>query len=294
MPYIGARLTERRRASVFHWKNVCRDGKPVKEAPKAGNAGQAADIRKAGSAGHAAVGSPATLRLTLSILRQSSPESEPYWQTIPYETDDPGETVASALTKINEAGDIRDERGEQVEPIVWECSCLQKRCGACAMVIDGRPALACGVFLREHKGKKPLTVEPLRKFPVIRDLQVDRSVLFQNLKEMALWAEEKAEWTDGAVLPSYEASRCLQCGCCLEVCPNVDLRGPFFGAAGFVPSMRLLASLPEAERARLRESYLAHAYAGCGKSLACQNVCPAGIPIERLLVRTNGAVLKKK
>ena len=87
-----------------------------------------------------------------------------------YETEDPAETVANALTRINERLEAAGER-----PIRWEHSCLQKKCGACAMVINGRPGLACDARLSEYG--ETIRLEPLRKFPRVEDLMVDRSVL---------------------------------------------------------------------------------------------------------------------
>lgn len=234
------------------------------------------------------------LVVELTILRRKSSKEKPYWQTIKYETMDWGTTVASALLAINDAGDYLDISGKVVSNIIWECSCLQKKCGACAMIIDGRPRLACESFLRTFAKKGKVKIEPLRKFPVIADLAVDRSILFENLKLMELWANEEAKYTDRTVGQAYEASRCLQCGCCLEACPNFAPGESFFGAAGFVPANRLLSALSGEEQERIRKQYIKHGYTGCGKSLACALVCPAEIPIEKLLINSNKSVLKMK
>lgn len=234
---------------------------------------------------------PGHVRILLDITRQSAAEGTPYHQLIPYETDDVSESVASALTTINATEGYQDVDGRPVGTIAWENSCLQKKCGACAMVIDGRPALACGTLLRDHRGRGPLTLEPLSKFPVIADLQVDRSIMLENLRTFGMWEDGPAKLEERRFHTAYEASRCLQCGCCLEVCPNFAPDGEFFGAAGFVPASRLLSTLPREDRARVRKAYLEHEYEGCGKSLACQDVCPADIDIEHLLVRSSAATL---
>lgn len=234
------------------------------------------------------------LCLKLNILRRSSPDEKPYWQTVRYETEDWGTTVASALLTINESGHYLDINGNAVTHISWECSCLQKKCGACAMIIDGHPRLACESFLRTFAKKGSVRLEPLRKFPVLADLAVDRSILFENLKQMELWGNKPSSYTDKTSVQAYEASRCLQCGCCLEACPNFAPGEAFFGASGFVPANRLLNALSGDEQERIREQYMKHGYAGCGKSLACAAVCPAGIPIEKLLINSNKAVLMMK
>lgn len=159
------------------------------------------------------------------------------------------------------------------------------------MVIDGRPGLACGTLLREHRGTQPMTIAPLTKFPVLKDLMTDRSILMENLKVFRMWGDEKSTLTEKKSLTAYEASRCLQCGCCLEVCPNFTPGESFFGAAAFVPAARLLSSMPKDERKRVRRAYEEHAYTGCGKSLACMDICPANIDIESLLIHSAAAVL---
>ena len=139
-----------------------------------------------------------------------------------------------------------------------------------------------------------MRIEPLRKFPVIADLIVDRSILFENLKTMQLWMQEAAAAEGRAVDTAYEASRCLQCGCCLEICPNWYAGGVFFGTAAIVPTSRLLTTLPDAVQKELRRAYRKHLYGGCGKSLACRKVCPAGIDIDGLLVNSNAIAVWRR
>lgn len=223
------------------------------------------------------------MKYTIKVLKRQSPQEKSYWQAYDFETENESATVATALTELNR---------QLTDKIMWECSCLQKKCGACAMVINGRPQLACDAQLSSAK-QGEITVEPLRKFPVVRDLVVDRSVLYRNLAAMNafLTAEVRASEQQNDLL--YEASRCLQCGCCLEICPNFYAGGSFFGMASMVPVSRLLEELPKAEQKALRKQYQKHIYAGCGKSLACRDICPAGLEMEQLLVNSNAISLWK-
>jgi len=227
------------------------------------------------------------MELKIEVLRRRSPEETPFWQRFLYEPAGEGESVATALTRLNEMSDLRDADGSPAEPIRWQHSCLQKKCGACAMVINGRPGLACDARLQELG--TVVRLEPLKKFPVVADLIVDRSVMFDNLRNMALWLERAPEEGD-PTLP-YEASRCLQCGCCLEVCPNFDPAGMFFGASAAVPASRVILEL-DGDTGLSRE-YRKHVYNGCGKSFSCKNICPAGIDTEQLMVNANGAAVWK-
>lgn len=228
----------------------------------------------------------------LLILRRENRDAKPYWQRFTYEPKSQDDSVASALTALNEQEKPHDAEGNPAAPIRWECSCLQKKCGACAMVINDRPRLACGARLSEFKSV--VKIEPLRKFPVIADLMVDRSVMFENLKTLRLWFEADANGKDKSMPVSYEASRCLQCGCCLEVCPNFHIGGKFTGTASAVPMARLLAQLPESQKKAMTDIYRHHVYEGCGKSLACRNICPAGLDIDEILLNSNAIAVWKR
>lgn len=231
------------------------------------------------------------MKSKLDILRQENNTSKPYHQTIIFETEDINATVATALTEINGNHNIKDTDGNPVKPICWECSCLQKKCGACAMVINSKPQLACNTQLKDFSETQTVTIEPLRKFPVVADLIVDRSIMRDNLKNMKVWfnSQTKADETVSDI--TYEASRCLQCGCCLEVCPNFYVGSEFLGMASAVPTARIISAVPEEQKKEILTEYKKHIYNGCGKSLACRDVCPVGIDIDKLLVRSNAAAI---
>jgi succinate dehydrogenase / fumarate reductase iron-sulfur subunit len=156
------------------------------------------------------------------------------------------------------------------------------------MVINGKPALACDTFLKEIPGEK-ITLEPLRKFPVVEDLVVDRSIMMENLKALSVWLNEDAQLHSEEM--AFEASVCLQCGLCLEVCPNFAQGGSFGGMAAMNPLAHLIANSPREGRKAVAKSYRRGVFNGCGKSLACRNICPAGIRIEGLLVKSNAAAV---
>ena len=86
--------------------------------------------------------------MNVKILRQASPFNKPYWQEFTYERND-NQTVAGMLDELNYKDDLKDKDGNPAPRIQWECSCLQGTCGACAMVINHRPALACETVLRD-------------------------------------------------------------------------------------------------------------------------------------------------
>lgn len=231
------------------------------------------------------------MKITVRIKRQNSFEAEAFYQTILCDCD--AETnIATLLREIN-AEEVLDIEGIPVGEIAWECSCLQKKCGACAMRINGVPRLACDTKIGDLKSKT-VTLEPLKKFPVVRDLIVDRSVLRENLIALHNWLESEATKSRKTVDLAYDASRCIQCGCCLEVCPNFTAGESFFGAAAFVPASRILSQLPNGKKNDLVQEYGKHIYNGCGKSLSCHDICPVGIDVEHKLSNSNAVAVWKR
>ena len=227
----------------------------------------------------------------MRIKRQNSFEAEAFYQTILRDCD--AETnIATLLREIN-AEKVLDIDGDPVGEIAWECSCLQKKCGACAMRINGVPRLACDTKIGDLKSKT-VTLEPLKKFPAVRDLIVDRSVLRENLIALHNWLESEATKSRKTVDLAYDASRCIQCGCCLEVCPNFTAGESFFGAAAFVPASRILSQLPKGKKYELAREYGKHIYNGCGKSLSCHDICPVGIDVEHKLSNSNAVAVWKR
>ncbi len=233
------------------------------------------------------------MKTRLEILRQKSADSEPYISCFDYEYTDPDTTVATALRELNKREYLTDTNGERAEKISWECSCLQKKCGACAMRINSVPRLACDVKLTEAKNGV-IRLEPLKKFPVVRDLTVDRKIIFDDLKALEVWFEENAEPNEKRAETVHNASRCLQCGCCLEVCPNFLPGAGFKGMSACVSLSAVIAEMSVSEQKRVYKNYSKYFYAGCGKSLSCRDICPAGIDTEELMVNSNAAAVWKR
>lgn len=233
------------------------------------------------------------MKILIEIKRQEDGDSKPYIQLIEQEIERDNLTVASLLRTMNADLELKDMEGSKVSKISWECSCLQKKCGACAMLINGRPKLACDTFVRDYLKKGKISLAPLSKFPIIKDLIVDRSILYNNLKDLKAYLDTELILKDRDTDTAYEASRCLMCGCCLEVCPNFSVSGDFYGAASFVPVSRLISTVKKGEANELKKEYEEHIYKGCGKSLACKDICPAGIDMDKLLSKSNAVSVWK-
>ena len=121
----------------------------------------------------------ATRTVQIEIKRQASPDSPAVWEKfeLPWR---PGLNVISVMMDI--AANPVTADGHATTPITYDSNCLEEICGSCAMLINGRARMACSALIDNLE--QPIRLEPLSKFPLVRDLQVDRSVLFENLKRV--------------------------------------------------------------------------------------------------------------
>ncbi len=163
------------------------------------------------------------------------------------------------------------------------------------MVINGRPRQSCTALV--DKLEQPIVLEPMRTFPVIRDLQVDRSRMFDSLKKVKAWipidgtydlgpgprmAEKKRQW-------AYELSKFMTCGVCLEACPNVNSNSAFNEHAP-VSQVRLFNAHPTGamhKAERLNALMGDGGIQDCGNSQNCVQVCPKGIPMTTSIAALN-------
>ena len=230
--------------------------------------------------------------MIVEILRHKRNSDVSFYQKFEYQVHDEKETVAAMLNHLNLEKNLCDIDGNPAEKIAFKQSCLQKKCGACAMRINEKPGLACAARLIELGDYVKL--EPLKKFPVVEDLIVDRTSMKENLKLVNAYLDGEAVVNEKRNELSYEASRCLQCGCCLEVCPNFRIGNGFTGMAGAMPLSRIINESEKTKLKKIAKEYNKHVYEGCGKSLACVDICPAGIRIEDLLVNSNAIAVWKR
>src|SRR5438270_2495780 len=120
--------------------------------------------------------------VVFKIRRQATPNEKPRWEEfeLPWHS---GMNVISSMMEIARNPVTRD--GKPTTPITYDSNCLEEVCGSCAMLINGKARMACSALVDNLE--QPIRIEPLSKFPVIRDLSVDRSVLFENLKRVKAW-----------------------------------------------------------------------------------------------------------
>lgn len=233
------------------------------------------------------------MEYTIRVKCQENKHAKAFWQDFSY-TGSADNSVAAVLNELNARNPFTDKNGNLASPIAWECSCMIRKCGACAMRINGIPRLACSFFLRSLKTNLVL-LEPLSKFPLVKDLVVDRSMISEQLKQAKLWLESDANMSSYTHEQRYQSAKCLLCGCCLEVCPNYSAENTFAGAILPVNAYRLLEEEQnQTHRDSIAANYRKAYFEGCGQSLACQNICPAHIPVAELLARSNAMAVWKR
>lgn len=224
--------------------------------------------------------------IIIKIKRQLTPDGKPVWEEfeIPYKRN---LNVISALMEIATNPVTRD--GKPTTPITYNSNCLEEVCGSCAMLINGKARMACSALV--DKLDQPIRLEPFSKFPVVRDLSVDRSVLFENLKRLKAWVPIDGSYDLGPgprITPedqeaAYPLSRCISCCCCMEACPQFNEDTGFVGAAA-ISQARLFNAHPTGaalKRERLTALMGDGGIQECGYAQNCVEICPKDIPLTR-------------
>ena len=236
-------------------------------------------------------------RIHVRIKRQDGIDSKPYYQefSIPYKEH---MNIIMLLMYIRE--NPVDIKGNIVSPVSFEASCLEEVCGSCTMVINGIPRQACSTLV--DKLSKPIVIEPLSKFKVIRDLIVDRSSMFEGLKKIRGWIDIDGTYDKGPG-PTYSQeiqqiryslSRCMTCGACLEVCPQynsiTNFVGPYALAQAYLFNLHPTGKTFEKERLKFLASK--EGIANCSNAQLCVQVCPKSIPITDAISELNASITK--
>ncbi len=122
--------------------------------------------------------------VVIRIKRRANPDSQQYWEEfeIPYR---PSLNVISCLMEIRKNPVTRD--GKQTTPPVWEMNCLESVCGICTLIINGTVRQSCSALVDYLE--LPISLEPMTKFPNVRDLVVDRLEMFEHLKKVQACVE---------------------------------------------------------------------------------------------------------
>jgi fumarate reductase iron-sulfur subunit len=165
-------------------------------------------------------------------------------------------------------------------------SCRMGICGSCGMMVNGQPKLTCATFLTDYE-PGPIRVEPLRNFPIVRDLVIEMTDFLTKLNRVKPWLvrNEEKPLSEGEYLQTPEEldeykpfSMCINCMLCYSACPVYGLDPHFVGPAAIALAQRYnLDSRDEGERER-SELLSDHAGIwGCTFVGECTRVCPKSV-----------------
>lgn len=234
----------------------------------------------------------------IRVRRQSHAAAQARWDTfeIPYHDN---MNVISALMEIRKSPKTVD--GEDVEPPVWEAACLEEVCGSCSMLVNGHVRQACTALVEEvgelAGDRIDVTLEPMSKFPLVRDLMVDRSRMFDALIKVRGWVPIDGSYDRGMAPPQddhirklrYDLSKCMTCGCCLEACPQVSEKTKFVGPQALGQSLLFNLHTVGSTLAEERLEYLTseEGITNCGNAQNCVKVCPKDVPLTQAIAELN-------
>ncbi len=235
---------------------------------------------------------------TLQILRGTP--SNQYLEEFELELA-PLMNVITALMEIQKRP--VNKKGETTTPVVWEQACLEEVCGSCSMLINGVPRQSCTAMVQqilEESGTDTIYLSPFDCYPLIRDLVVDRSRIFEDLKTISGYSEvdgSRSKDYGAKILPKtqevmYEISTCMSCGCCLQACPNYTKNTKFVGAA-IVAQTRLFNLHPNGQSNKERRLNRLMQEGGlheCSKAQNCVQVCPKKIDLVESIAEMSDQV----
>ncbi len=259
-------------------------------------------------------------KVNVRILRQDGPGLPSYWERhqVEYEAD---MNVISVLQKV--AAQAKTSDGKQVPPVTWDCGCLEEVCGSCTMVINGRVRQSCSALVDRLFEEEPTEIElrPMTKFPVVRDLMVDRSRVFRALQRVKAWVPVDGSFDMGAgprisreeQERAYPLSQCMSCGCCVEACPQytkIELqRHPGESDEDFAARKNAAYDVSFVGPHAISQAMLFNAHPvgknladermaaltspggiqSCGNAQNCVAVCPKNIPLTTSIARAGRA-----
>ena len=216
-----------------------------------------------------------TIKLTVTRYRPEE-ETEPTFQSyeVPYRED---WVVLDALNYVK----------DQIDgSLSYRWSCRMGVCGSCGMMVNGTPKLTCAVPLSDYVSK-PIRIEPLQFFPVLRDLIVDIDSFLVKLSSVKPWIirEDEQLLQEGEYPQTPEEldvykqfSMCINCMLCYSACPVVGLEPEFKGPAAIALAQRYNLDSRDngaAERLEILDDH--EGMWGCTFVGECTNVCPKNV-----------------
>lgn len=232
------------------------------------------------------------LKIKVFRYNPNVPAVKPFMQDYEYEEKE-GDTLHTVLTYIR----------ENVDPTLkFDFVCRAAVCGSCAMLINGKPGLACKTLTSSLS--KKIVLQPLPVFKMVGDLSVDTGIWFRALNERTggwvhstkseILSSVEDRFSNDEMIEVYELDRCIECGCCVAGCSTANMNEEFITAAGALKVARFMAD-PRDDRSD-KQWYdvigTDDGIFGCLSLLACHDFCPKDIPLQSRLAYVRRKILK--
>ncbi len=236
------------------------------------------------------------MKVTFKVFR-FNPETDRIFHYDVFEVEaNPNDRVLDCLNRI---------RWEQDSSLAYRMSCMHGICGSDGLTINGISALACQKLVKDYDYSQAILIEPLRFFPVTKDLVVDLEPFFARVRAMyprteqinPLSSENMKEQVQSIEQRSLfdDALKCILCACCVAACPvNLKEDPEFIGPEAILRAHRYIfdSRTPDAiERMRMLEK--PHGIWSCKSYYQCTRVCPKKIRVTEALLRTKKKILQE-
>ena len=229
-----------------------------------------------------------------------------HFHIVRHDPQDPASVPRIDVFELEEAAGMTlfialNEIREKLDPsLAFDFVCRAGICGSCAMVINGRPTLACRTLTQDLPAH--ITLAPLPAFELIADLSVNTGKWMRGMSErLETWVHSLGPDVDLRRMEErmdpdladkiYELDRCIECGCCVAACGTARMREDFVGAVGLNKIARF--NLDPRDHRTAEDFYELvgndDGVFGCMTLLGCHDVCPKQLPLQ-----TQIAFLRRK
>ena len=217
-------------------------------------------------------GSAPGRQATLRVFRGDAKGGQEVEYQVPVE---PGMVVLDAIHWI---------QGHQAPDLAVRWNCKAAKCGSCSAEVNGKPALMCKSRLDHMPEGEPITVRPMKTFPVVKDLVTDVTWNYEVNKRIPPFQPRQGaewKWQQHDIDRAQEFRKCIECFLCQDVCHVLrehHLHDEFIGPRLLVYAAALEMN-PFDAGDRLGDLKDAHGIGYCNITKCCTKVCPEGITI---------------
>ena len=237
--------------------------------------------------------STTTMEVTVKILRYNPEVSEESsWESYQV-TAEPTDRVLDALHKV---------KWDLDGSLTFRRSCAHGVCGSDAMRINGKNRLACKTLLKDVNPSQPITVEPIKGLPVLKDLVVDMEPFFAAYRSVMPFLVTSGNEPTRERIQSQadrerfdDTTKCILCAACTTSCPVYWSHGQYFGPQAIVGAHRFIFdSRDEGGDQRLEILNDREGVWRCRTTFNCTEACPRGIEVTKAIQEVKRALIFRR